>query len=253
MARVVCQFSCGAASAVATKLAIAQYAGTHEIVILNAYLASEDEDNRRFADDCEKWFGMPITVVRDEKYAASIDEVFTRTRYMNGPNGASCSGRLKREVLNRYSRPGDINVFGFTVDEWDRLADRQEAVGDGMQIVSTLIDAGLTKDDCKEMVLRAGIRLPRMYELGYANANCPGCVKGGESYWRAIDQDFPDVYERRMAQQEAIGPAAYFFYDRKTGERFGLRQLRLKPGRVMRSEPMPSCSFFCEAAEKLYS
>ena len=30
--RIVCQFSCGAASAVATKLAIAEYASTHDVV-----------------------------------------------------------------------------------------------------------------------------------------------------------------------------------------------------------------------------
>lgn len=34
--RIVCQFSCGAASAVATKLAIAQYGATHEVVIVRS-------------------------------------------------------------------------------------------------------------------------------------------------------------------------------------------------------------------------
>lgn len=33
MTRVVCQFSCGAASAVATKLALAQHAGLHEVLL----------------------------------------------------------------------------------------------------------------------------------------------------------------------------------------------------------------------------
>jgi hypothetical protein len=56
--RIVCQFSCGAASAVATKLAIAQYGATHEVVIINAFLANEHPDNRRFADECAAWF-MP--------------------------------------------------------------------------------------------------------------------------------------------------------------------------------------------------
>jgi hypothetical protein len=75
MARIVCQFSCGAASAVATKLALAQYAG-REIAIVNAFLVEEDADNRRFLVDCEKWFGHPITVLRDETYGASTDEVW---------------------------------------------------------------------------------------------------------------------------------------------------------------------------------
>ena len=61
MSRIVCQFSCGAASAVATKLAIAQYSATHDVQIINAFLLEEHEDNRRFAVDCEAWFGRPIT------------------------------------------------------------------------------------------------------------------------------------------------------------------------------------------------
>ncbi|WP_256544209.1 hypothetical protein [Pseudomonas sp. HMSC08G10] len=51
--RIVCQFSCGDASAVATKLALAEYGSTHDVQIINAFLANEYEDNRRFAQDCE--------------------------------------------------------------------------------------------------------------------------------------------------------------------------------------------------------
>jgi len=43
--RVVCNFSCGAASAVATKIALAQYGGTHEVVVVNAFVKQEDADN----------------------------------------------------------------------------------------------------------------------------------------------------------------------------------------------------------------
>lgn len=249
--RVVCQFSCGAASAVATKLAIAQYSETHEVIVLNAFLASEHPDNRRFAKDCEKWFGIPLTVVMNTQYNGSVDEVFEDVDYMNGPKGASCSSRLKRQVLAAYGKPGDINVFGFTIEEVDRLMDRRASYPD-MEVISPLVEQGLTKEDCKAMVERAGILLPKPYRMGYYNANCIGCVKGGEGYWRAIDEDYPEVYERRMAQEEAIGPGAYLFRNRKTGQRFGLRALRNKPGRVQRSEAMPSCSFFCEAAERTY-
>lgn len=46
--RVVCQFSCGAASAVATKLAIDKYGDSDDVHVINAFVASEDPDNRRF-------------------------------------------------------------------------------------------------------------------------------------------------------------------------------------------------------------
>jgi hypothetical protein len=66
--RIVCHFSCGAASAVATKLAIRQY-GHEATVIYNVFLREEHSDNRRFAADCERWFGHPITVLHNPQYA----------------------------------------------------------------------------------------------------------------------------------------------------------------------------------------
>ena len=50
MSRVVCWFSCGAASAVATKLAITEYANSGmEIVIARCIVKEEHSDNDRFA------------------------------------------------------------------------------------------------------------------------------------------------------------------------------------------------------------
>lgn len=70
MTRIVCRFSCGAASAVATKLVLSEYGATREIAVINAYIEQEHTDNRRFLADCEQWFGVPITVLRDTKYNA---------------------------------------------------------------------------------------------------------------------------------------------------------------------------------------
>lgn len=74
------QFSCGAASAVATMLALAEYGQTHDVQIVNAFLANEHADNCRFLEDCQDWFGRPITVLADEKYGADITQVFRRER-----------------------------------------------------------------------------------------------------------------------------------------------------------------------------
>ena len=93
--RIVCWFSCGAASAVATKLAIAQY-GKENIVIARCIVREEHLDNDRFASDCEKWFGMPITNLINEKYDGSIYEVFRKKSYISGIAGAPCTFHLKR-------------------------------------------------------------------------------------------------------------------------------------------------------------
>ena len=91
MSRVVCQFSCGAASAVATKLALAQFG--EQCVIINAFIAEEHPDNHRFAGDCERWFGHPITCLRDKKYGASVITVFETVGFIKSRDGAACSIR----------------------------------------------------------------------------------------------------------------------------------------------------------------
>jgi len=248
--RIVCQFSCGAASAVATKLALAEYGATHDVQIVNAFLANEHQDNRRFLADCETWFGQSITVLRDEKYGADVINVFRRERYMKGRTGAPCTKLLKRRLLDAWKQPGDVMVFGYTAEEAGRLEDFRERNPD-RPVIAPLIERGLGKEDCKAMVQRAGIELPLMYRLGYENANCIGCVKGGEGYFRAIRADFPEQFEALCKVQDELGPGSYLFRNRKTGERYSLRDL--PPGPMRRNEAIPACSFFCEIAEQAFT
>jgi hypothetical protein len=251
--RIVCQFSCGAASAVATKMALAQYGLTHDVQIINAFLVQEHPDNRRFLADCEAWFGRSVTNLRDQKYGASIIEVFRRKQYVKGRHGAPCSTELKRKPLDAWKQPGDVMVFGYTIEEEDRLDDFRERYPD-RPVLAPLVDASLTKDDCKAMVHRAGIVLPITYLMGYDNGNCLGCVKGGEAYWRAILEDFPEYFEAMCLVQDEIGPGSWFLRYRsgpRINERFPLRDL--PAGKAHRNEKLPSCSFFCEMAESEYA
>ncbi|WP_122432086.1 hypothetical protein [Pseudomonas viridiflava] len=247
--RIVCQFSCGAASAVATKLALADFGATHDVQILNAYLANEHEDNRRFLTDCEAWFGRPVTVLRDEKYGADIIEVFRRERFMKSQYGAPCTKLLKRRLLDSWKQPRDVMVFGYTAEEIDRFDDFRERNPD-RPVIAPLIERGLGKEDCKAMIQRAGIELPIMYRMGYENANCIGCVKGGEGYFRAIREDFPEQFEALCKVQDTLGSGSYLHRYRDTNVRFSLRELG--DGPVRRNEKIPACSFFCELAEADY-
>ncbi|WP_455154110.1 hypothetical protein [Cupriavidus campinensis] len=255
--RIVCQFSCGAASAVATKLAIAQFADNRDVLVVNAFIREEHEDNRRFADDCEKWFGRPMVNLRDTKYDASAIKVFETVGYIKGPKGASCTSRIKRGLLRSFEQPGDVLVLGYTAEEQWRLDDWRDAWPD-RQIIAPLIERGLTKEDCKAMVLRAGIELPYMYRLGYDNANCIGCVKGGLGYFRAIREDFPEQFERLAQAEDKVaalhGDNGLILRHRSgplAGQRFPLREL--PDGKAHRGEPLPSCGLFCEMAEQEYA
>lgn len=241
--RIVCHFSCGAASAVATKLILAEHSPSH-IVIFNAFIVEEDADNRRFLDDCEKWFGHPVTVLRDKKYGASAREVWRRKRFMNSALGAPCSQLLKHEVIAAECLPDDKHVYGFTFDERHKQRVKNFLAVGGL---CPLIDRNLTHADCLGIVERAGILLPLRYRQGYNNANCVGCCKGGEGYWNKTRRESPKDFIEVAEIQKSLGPGAYFFRDRKTGERFSLYDLPPNAGR--HDEEVPECSIFCAMAE----
>jgi len=118
MTRQVCRFSCGAASALATKLILQEYP-PEQVVIVNAFIKEEHPDNQRFLDDCEKWFKHPILRLKDEEFGASTHEVWKRGRFIKGRHGAPCSLKLKRKLLASIQQPGDINILGFTSEEED--------------------------------------------------------------------------------------------------------------------------------------
>lgn len=252
--RIVCQFSCGAASAVATKLTLTQHP---EALILNAFIKNECSDNRRFLADCERWFDRQITVLRDEKYGADINVVFRTVGFIKGPRGAACTTRIKRGLLKKAELPGDILVLGYTAEEQDRLDDWREAWPD-RQIHAPLIERGLTKEDCKAMVIRAGIVLPLQYRRGYRNGNCKTCVKGGERYFRAVREDFPEDFEELCISEDVVaalhGEQARLLRHRSgplKGQRFALREL--SDGPSDRADAPPECGLLCEMAEQEYA
>jgi hypothetical protein len=201
--RIVCWFSAGAASAVATKLLLAERRNA-EVAIVRVIVPEEDPDNDRFAADCAAWFGQPIREIRSTEWA-SCEELWEARRYMSGPNGAICTGQMKK--VPRYAFEAewhpDQHVFGFTAEEGHRIENlRPEVPG----ILAPLHAAGLGKEDCYAIVQRAGLLLPLRYRQGFPNANCRGCVKAqSPRYWNLERQVNPDVFARRAAQSRRLG------------------------------------------------
>lgn len=202
MNRVICWFSCGVTSAVATKLTLEKYP---DALPVYCDTGSEHSDNKRFIKDCENWYGKPIKILQSEKYK-NIWEVFEKTRYLVGVNGARCTTELKKLVRRNFEHPDDLQVFGFDVGEKHR-AERFNGNNPEVKTFFPLIENGLDKATCLEIVQRAGIRLPAMYILGYRNNNCKGCVKGGAGYWNKIRKDFPDIFEKMSKMERELNVA----------------------------------------------
>lgn len=203
MNRVLAWFSCGAASAVAAKMAIEKYGSACEVVYCDT-LATEHEDNQRFFTDVERWLGRAITVIRSSKYA-TVDEVFERRRYMAGVAGAICTTEQKKVPRLAFQRESDTHVFGFTVEEQNRATDF-ETNNPGLTVEWLLIDGFVRKIDCHRIIKAAGIAAPAMYGLGFDHNNCLGCVKSqSPGYWNRTRRLFPEVFARRVAQSRLLG------------------------------------------------
>lgn len=242
MGRVISWFSCGAASAVASKIAIDEH-GDVEVVYQETN--SEHPDNERFLSDCEKWFGQEIIRLRSDKYT-DIWDVFEKRRYLAGVSGAPCTSELKRIVAERYiNHYGDLEVFGYTAEEGKRV-DQFRENNPERRIQAILVERGLNKEDCLGMIDRAGIEIPAMYKLGYTNNNCIGCVKGQMGYWNKIRKDFPDVFDRMSKLERKFNAALCKSYagdgERK---RVFLDELPPDAGNHL-EEPRISCGIMCE-------
>lgn len=240
MSRIVVWFSAGAASAVAWKLTAAE---RENVVAAYTDPGAEHPDNERFIRDCERWVGSEVIRLRSKKYRDTW-QVFTERRFLNSPMGALCTTELKKVVRRDFQQPDDVQVFGYTAEEEHR-ANRFREQNPEVNLVTPLIERGLTKDDCLAMVDRAGIELPAMYKLGYRNNNCIGCVKGGMGYWNKIRNDFPDTFNRMAKVERDIGATIL----RDNDKPLYLDELDPKRGHYPK-EPDIQCGLLCMVAEE---
>lgn len=228
----VAWFSCGCSSFIATYL-------VRDTLDEVAYIHVTDQegDTLRFLADAQRLLGREVLVLQSDRFAG-VDDVIERRRYINGPGGACCTQELKKRVRTDWEAEfidePSTYVWGYDASERHR-AERIVETMPEFRHEFPLIERGLTKADVHGMCAELGIKRPRMYDLGYPNNNCVGCVKGGMGYWNAIRRDFPEVFERRARQEREIGHSCIkgVFLD------------ELEPNRGRMDEVFPSCSFAC--------
>jgi hypothetical protein len=200
-------FSCGVASAVASKKTIEKYSKEYDILIVNNPVKNEHPDNLRFMADVENWIGYKIIKATNDNYpSADIVDVFDRVKYMSGVGGAPCTRELKKEARYQFEKNNriDWHVLGFTIDEWERQKRFNEY--ERGNTIPVLITELITKKDCFKIIEKVGIKVPIIYSLGYPNANCIGCVKSSSpTYWNLVRATFPEVYDARAIQSRRIG------------------------------------------------
>jgi len=199
----VAWFSAGVSSAVATKLMVEQVDK-----IIYQHIDDMEEDTMRFVRDCEEWFGKPIEI-RQSPYKSVENAVLQNPGYMNGPRGASCTMLLKRRDRKEWEAEHRFfNTFRYVWGLDARESVRAERLRGNMPKdahVFPLIDRGLSKADSHGILREAGIRRPRMYDLGFPNNNCRVCIKGGMGYMNLCRKVFPDLFWQRARLERKVG------------------------------------------------
>jgi len=236
--RRVSWFSCGAALAIATKL-------SNPDVIADCETGSEHPDNTRFMADCEAWFQQEIQIIASEKFKDTW-AVWEKRRYISGIKGAPCTSELKVAPRLKFQRDDDIHIFGYTAD-W-RDAQRVDAMRENwpdLTVEAPLVERGVTKAACIEMLRRAGLVEPVTYAMGFPNANCLPCVKAtSPAYWALIRKEFPEEFNRMAKLSRELGARLTRIDD----ERIFIDEI---PEDHPTTDPIaPDCDFLCALADQ---
>jgi hypothetical protein len=197
----VCWFSCGVSSFVSCYLA-------KDIdKIIYTHIKDQHPDSLRFLNDCEKFLGREIEIIKSDRFDG-VDDVIEKTKAIAFPRQVSpCTKYLKMQVRKDWEKANPDHhtyIWGYDVNERNRAGMITKTLSDHDHEFN-LVENGLTKQECHGIANKIGLKRPVMYDMGYPNNNCIGCVKGGMGYWNKIRVDFPEVFERRANQEREVG------------------------------------------------
>lgn len=182
------QFSTGAGSAEVAWRVVERY-GAGSVHLLTADTLVEDEDNWRFAREVVARLGCEWTVLADGRTPMQVGR---DARVVPNNRMAVCSRVLKRELLRKhidahYDPAATVIHLGFDWTEHHRLdAARPQWAPYRVECVLTE-PPYLFKEQMLDLFRERGITPPRLYEAGFAHANCGGaCVRGGQAQWELL-------------------------------------------------------------------
>ena len=209
-------------------------------------VADQHPDSKRFIKDCEKLLDKPIKILKSSKYE-DVEDVCRKRGIINTPHGAACTGALKKAVRKEWENSfakehGHMNltyVWGFDISE-TRRADNMLLNFPEFNHEFPLIDRNITKADAHTLASSLGLKRPLLYDLGFPNNNCVGCVKAGMYTWNLVRKHFPEVFEKRAKMERELGHSCIngIFLD------------ELDPNAGRPNEVEPECSIFCYLASQ---
>ena len=212
-------------------------------------ISDQHPDSMRFIKECEKATGKQIHILKSNEYRC-VEDCIKAAGMIKMPGGfAPCTNWLKKRVRKQWEyehKDYDLTyVWGFDLKE-QRRAERTIEANPQAQHEFPLIYKALSKEDVHGLFDRTfNFKRPLIYDMGYPNNNCIGCVKGGMGYWNHIRKDFPEVFESRAKLEREVG---YSILKERDGTPLYLDELQEDRGN-MDIEVFPDCSIMCYLAD----
>ena len=207
-------------------------------------IADQHPDSIRFIRDCENAIGKKIQILKSSEYRNVEECVKVFGGFKNVKGFTPCTNWLKKRVRKEWEdqhKDYEITyVWGFDVNERARADKTIEANPQALHEFP-LIDKGLSKEEVHGLFNRVfDFPRPKMYEMGYSNNNCIGCIRGGMGYWNKIRKDFPEVFDSRARLEREVN---HSILKDSNGPIF-LDELDPSRGN-MNTEIMPECGVMC--------
>lgn len=215
--------------------------GTKDVTLLFADVLIEDEELYEFNEHASRILGVPITRICE---GLTPWQLFRKRGIIGNSYRPICSVILKREPLDEWRRKHCLEMdaiiyVGFDSSEWNRVDDLRKAKP------TWRIEAPMTEeplwDKCKMMTEteRLGLRIPKLYLLGFPHNNCGGrCVRAGITHWVHLFRVLPERFleweneeQQTIEELQSRGIAwMSMLKDRRGGEtkNLTLRQLRFR-------------------------
>jgi len=221
--KAVVFFSGGLMSWAAAKRAVATYGAANTTLLFTDTLI-EDADLYRFLADAAANVGAPLVKIADGR---DPWQVFNDVKMIGNTRADPCSKILKRipglAWLRANCDPANtVLIFGIHYEEvhrlegtrWSKKEKRMVPAGvrpryrdlGWPRVEGPMCDSPyLTPNDIRAWARLEGLRIPRLYDLGFSHNNCGGfCVKAGEGHFAMLLAELPLVYAHHEEQEEAF-------------------------------------------------
>jgi len=203
----IVSYSGGLGSAITADMVIKKY-GVDNVILLFADTLVEDQDLYRFNNDLIGRLGCRFIRIAEGR---TPWQVFNDRRYIGNTRVDPCSEVLKRKFIKKwiFENFTPINcVIWIGIDSTEEHRLKPVIVKNKPYVYRSILienNVFLTTEYKNRWCDINNIRIPRLYDYGFAHNNCGGfCVKAGLAQFKKLYEYLPDIYLENEMQEELL-------------------------------------------------